>query len=161
MLMERVTAIIISNVKVHLFAAVTTVEVNRKAWTAVMPASLGMFMLVLSSFYLVKWMCILSNSYFKLARCTMNIDCSNGYICDGNHNFCRIKSNNTDYAFCAEGGTLCTEGEGGCNSDSDCGATLICGTNNCPRGISDLDCCSGNENRNFVLFEQKLVCCMM
>ena len=42
-LMERVTVMIILSVKVHLLAAVTTVEVNRKAWTAVMPASLGMF----------------------------------------------------------------------------------------------------------------------
>ena len=103
-----------------------------------------MFLSVLYSLYLVKWMCILSHNYSELARCTINIDCSNGYICDGNL-FCRIKSNNTDYTYCTKGGILCKEGEGGCNLDSECEGTLVCGTNNCPTGPSDLNCCSGNE----------------
>ena len=84
----------------------------------------------------------------------MNIDCSDGYICDGNLAFCRMKSNNTDYTYCAKEGILCKEGEGGCNSDSQCEGSLVCGTNNCPSGPNDLDCCSGKENRTFLALQK-------
>ena len=41
---------------------------------------------------------------------------------------------------CEEGGAKCGEGEGDCDSSSDCRANLLCGTDNCPWGGSD-DCC--------------------
>ena len=85
----------------------------------------------------------------------MNSDCSNGLVCDGILRHCRVKSNNTDNTFCAEGGILCTVGEGGCKTNLECQGSLICGTDNCPDGTSNMDCCSGKENRkNFCCFDQ-------
>ena len=96
---------------------------------------------------------IYTKCYFKLNRCTDG-DCSNGLVCDGYLNFCRIKSNNTDDTFCD--GILCKEGEGGCSSDSQCEGFLTCGTSNCPNGLTDMDCCSGKE-KNFRYSKIELV----
>ena len=44
---------------------------------------------------------------------------------------------------CGSGDYKCLEGEGDCDSDSDCATGLFCGTNNCqgPNFDSGDDCC--------------------
>ena len=76
--------------------------------------------------------------------CTMDTDCYGGMVCDSKQNLCRTKSKNTDYSFCSNDGIICKEGEGGCDSHIDCEGTLLCGTANCPSGLSDMNCCFGN-----------------
>jgi hypothetical protein len=55
-------------------------------------------------------------------------------------NPCEIQNN-----FCCSIDFPCQEGDGSCNEDSDCAGSLVCGTNNCPFGLSNLflnkDCC--------------------
>ena len=79
-----------------------------------------------------------------MLRCTTDIDCSPGMICDGSKSYCRLKSDNTDGTLCA--GIICREGEGGCRSDSECDGSLVCGTDNCAIGTPGMACCSGDGN---------------
>ena len=65
---------------------------------------------------------------------TENIDCTTDLIqvkCDGGDDCCSNESYN------------CLEGEGDCDSDSDCSQDLICGNNNCngPNFDATDDCC--------------------
>ena len=46
---------------------------------------------------------------------------------------------------CSTGNYKCKEGQGDCDSDSDCEGDLVCGTNNCQKyGFlnADYDCCA-------------------
>ena len=38
----------------------------------------------------------------------------------------------------------CPHGEGDCDDDTDCAATLVCGTDNCESGPRSLDCCTSS-----------------
>ena len=75
-----------------------------------------------------------------LFSCTSDIDCLTGMVCDGRKNYCRLKSDNSDYTLCM--GTVCREGEGGCRSDSECDGSLVCGTDNCAFGSLGMKCCT-------------------
>ena len=46
-----------------------------------------------------------------------------------------LKSDGMDNC-CGLGGYKCKEGEGDCDNDSDCAGNLICGKDNCLKGIS-------------------------
>ena len=73
--------------------------------------------------------------------CTTDIDCLDGMVCDGCKNYCRLRSDNSDVTYCM--GIACTEGEGGCRSDSECDGSLVCGNDKCLNGPSTMDCCIG------------------
>ena len=73
-------------------------------------------------------------------RCTNDIDCLTGMVCEGSKSYCRLKSDNSDSTLCM--GKLCREGEGGCRSDSECEGSLVCGTDNCAFGSPGLGCCT-------------------
>ena len=50
---------------------------------------------------------------------------------------------NDDWTCCSSSNP-CYHGEGDCDSDDECAGNLICGTNNCGTGDSDMDCCTTN-----------------
>ena len=79
-----------------------------------------------------------------MLRCTTDIDCSPGMICDGSKSYCRLKSDNTDGTLCA--GINCREGECGCRSDSECDGSLVCRTDNCAMGPPGMGCCTKQCN---------------
>ena len=51
-----------------------------------------------------------------------------------------LDSGNEDCCSLGEHGA-CAEGEGDCDSDSECAGDLVCGDDNCPWGGRD-DCCT-------------------
>ena len=65
-------------------------------------------------------------------------------VCDGSKNYCRLKSENSEGAFCM--GIVCSEGEGGCRSDSECDGSLVCGSDNCAFGTPGIGCCTRQCN---------------
>ena len=78
-------------------------------------------------------------------RCTNDIDCLTGMVCEGSKSYCRLKSDNTDSTLCM--GKLCREGEGGCHSDSECDGSLVCGrTDNCAMVRPGMRCCTKQCN---------------
>ena len=60
------------------------------------------------------------------------------------YNVTRCTADNWSYGCCTSANP-CSFGEGDCNSNDECGGTLICGSNNCLNdfgfGDSGLDCC--------------------
>ena len=90
--------------------------------------------------YILSWNTLFNKLLF-LFSCTTDIDCLTEMVCDGRKNYCRLKSDNSDSSLCL--GIACREGEGGCRSDSECDGSLVCGTDNCAFGPSNMDCCIG------------------
>jgi len=90
--------------------------------------------------------------------CDSDSECADGLVCGTNN--CGAGFPNSDYDCCVKPGSLqciagstkadccsvkgqCGEGEGDCDSDSECVNGLVCGTDNCGAGFpsSDYDCC--------------------
>ena len=71
--------------------------------------------------------------------CNNDYDCLN-QECNTDVNLCRIDSYSTDWSKCSQD-SLCTEGEGDCDEDSECEGSFVCGTDNCANGSTFLDCC--------------------
>ena len=86
----------------------------------------------------------------------MENDCNVGFVCDGN-NYCRVSSNNTDNAYCTQGGITCIEGEGGCINDIDCEGALVCGQENCAVGLPDIGCCTQPCNNDSDCFSGECI----
>ena len=71
--------------------------------------------------------------------CINDRDCLN-QECITDTNQCRLDSYSTDWSKCSQA-SLCAEGEGDCDEDSECEGSLVCGTDNCADGSTFLDCC--------------------
>ena len=71
--------------------------------------------------------------------CNKDSDCLNQECNTDNHK-CRLDSYSTDWSKCSQA-SLCAEGEGDCDEDSECEGSLVCGTDNCAAGSTFLDCC--------------------
>ena len=67
------------------------------------------------------------------------------------YNVTRCTADNWSYGCCTSANP-CSFGEGDCNSNDECGGTLICGSNNCLNdfgfGDSGLDCCINDNEAN-------------
>ena len=90
----------------------------------------------------------------SMLSCKVENDCTSGFVCNGK-SFCRVRSNNSDNGYCAQGGIICMEGEGGCSNDTECEVALVCGINNCAMGSPDTNCCTKICNNDSDCFNQE------
>ena len=64
---------------------------------------------------------------------------------------------------CCSAGAPCGEGEGDCDSDSDCAGDLVCGSGNCPQTVPGptkiSDCCVRMEERCQAVTSTDANCC--
>ena len=67
---------------------------------------------------------------------------------------CSPYSNNWS---CCSSYNRCNEGEGDCDSDSDCSGNLVCGSNNCRGGSSGLDCCEQPQRSKYYNYKYNLL----
>ena len=72
--------------------------------------------------------------------CSNDSDCMN-QACNVGLNQCHLDSFSTNWTLCNDD-SPCSKGEGDCDGDSQCGGSLVCGTNNCETGPTGLDCCA-------------------
>ena len=69
--------------------------------------------------------------------CNNHTDCLS-QECDIENNQCRL---GTYWSKCTLA-SLCNEGEGDCDVDSECKGSLVCGKDNCGSGAAGMDCCA-------------------
>ena len=73
--------------------------------------------------------------------CNNDSDCLN-QECNTEINQCRLDSYSTDWSKCSQD-LPCKKGEGDCDQHGDCEGGFVCGIDNCARGPTYLDCCTG------------------
>ena len=83
--------------------------------------------------------------------CHDDTDCLN-QECNIETNQCRLNSYSTDWSNCSQD-TPCNQGEGDCDQHVDCEGGLLCGVDNCPRGSTFLDCCTGASLIRSMIYE--------
>ena len=90
--------------------------------------------------------------------CHNDSDCLN-QECNTDINQCRLDSFSTDWSKCSKV-SLCADGEGDCDEDSECEGLLVCGTDNCANGTTFLDCCEQDiyKGERYLRFDIENVC---
>ena len=78
--------------------------------------------------------------------CNFDSDCFN-QECNTDHHKCRLDSYSTDWSNCSQD-SPCSNGEGDCDYDAECHGLLLCGSNNCEGGPSEMDCCKRSCNND-------------
>ena len=74
--------------------------------------------------------------------CNNDTDCTSGE-CNIENSQCRLNSGTIDWSKCSQE-SLCADGEGDCDNDSDCEGRLHCGK--CVNGPAGMDCCTNDGN---------------